>query len=92
MRNVRFMPMALIDDKEETMPAETIVGQVCDNFCDTLYLSCKSVEWKDRIEFIYSGSANDYDSVSTRRNPSKYIQDIPALDRSARFPEILALD
>jgi hypothetical protein len=69
VRNVRFMPMALIDDKEETMPAETIVGQVCDNFCDTLYLSCKSVEWKDRIEFIYSGSANDYDSVSTRRNP-----------------------
>ena len=51
-RNVRFIPMALIDDKEETMPAEAIVGQVralyamcfvytCRRLID-LYLLCRS--------------------------------------------------
>lgn len=61
--NVRFLPLALLDGDESTAVAEAVTGQVCNSYCDTLYLSCKSVEWKDSIEFIYSGSAHDWRSV-----------------------------
>ena len=55
-------PLALLDGDDSTVVAEA-TGQLCHSYCDTLYLSCKSVEWKDSIEFIYSGSAHDWASV-----------------------------
>lgn len=62
-RNVRFQPLAVLDGDTSTVVDTAVTGQVCNNYCDTLYLSCKTVEWKDSIEFIYSGSAHDWTAV-----------------------------
>lgn len=69
-RNMRFLPMALLDGNENTPVEEGVTGQMCNSYCDTLYLSCKSVEWKDTIEFIYSGSAHDWASVDDASDES----------------------